>query len=86
MVKIIIGEALVIGVMSWILALLLSLPLTRVLGPAAESAHGASLPLTVSISAAAIWLGLVLVIAVAASATPALRAARLVVREALVYE
>lgn len=36
--------------------------------------------------AVAAWLGLVLVIAFAASAAPALRAARLVVREALAYE
>jgi putative ABC transport system permease protein len=85
-VKIVAGEALFIGAASWILAVAISLPLTRVLGPAARSAHGASLPFTVSISAAAIWLGLVLVIAVAASAAPASRAARLVVREALAYE
>jgi ABC-type lipoprotein release transport system permease subunit len=68
------------------LAVLISLPLIRVLGPAARSAHGASLPFAVSLSAGAIWLGLVLVIAVAASAAPALRAVRLVVREALAYE
>jgi hypothetical protein len=36
--------------------------------------------------AAAMWLGLVLVIAATASAAPALRASRLVVRQALAYE
>ncbi len=85
-VKIVIGEALVIGAASWILAVLISLPLTRVLGPAARAVHGASLPFTVSITAGAIWLGLVLVIAIAASASTASHAARLVVREALAYE
>jgi putative ABC transport system permease protein len=85
-VKIVAGEGLFIGAASWILAVLISLPLTRVLGAAGRSAHGAPLPFTVSISAGAIWLGLVLVVAVAASAAPALRAARLVVREALAYE
>lgn len=85
-VKIITGEALVIGAASWILAVAISLPLSRVLGPAARAAHGTSLPFAVSIGAGAIWLGLVLVIALAASAVPAVRAARLVVREALAYE
>jgi ABC-type antimicrobial peptide transport system permease subunit len=47
---------------------------------------GTSLPFTFSIVAGAIWLGLVLAIAVAASAGPAARAARLVVRDALAYE
>jgi putative ABC transport system permease protein len=84
--KIIVGEAVLIAAMSWLLALLLSLPLTRAIGLRAGMMFGAPLPFTVSIFAAAGWLGLVLVIAVAASALPASRAARLVVREALAYE
>jgi len=71
---------------SWLLALFLSLPLTRAVGLQAGGMFGAPLPFTVSIFAAAAWLGLVLVIAAAASAAPASRAARLVVREALAYE
>ena len=84
--KVIVGEGVLIAAMSWLLALILSLPLTRAVGLLAGTMFGAPLPFTVSIFAAAIWLGLALVIAVAASAAPALRAARLVVREALAYE
>jgi len=84
--KIIVGEGVMIAATSWLLALLLSLPLTRAIGLLAGGMFGAPLPFTVSIFAAVTWLGLVLVIAAAASAVPALRAARLVVREALAYD
>jgi putative ABC transport system permease protein len=85
-VTIIAGEGLFIGAASWVLAVLVSLPLTRLLGLAGRAFHGATLPFTISLAAAAIWLALVFAIALAASAAPALRAARLVVREALAYE
>jgi len=84
--KVIVGEGVLIAAMSWVLALLLSLPLTRAVGSLGGKMFGAPLPFTVSILAAAVWLGLVLAIAIAACAGPALRAARLVVREALAYE
>jgi putative ABC transport system permease protein len=84
--KVIVGEGVLVATMSWFLALLLSLPLTRALGLLAGSMFGAPLPFTISMLAGAAWLGLVIVIAAAASAAPALRASRLVVREALAYE
>lgn len=84
--RVIVGEAAIVAAMSWLLALLLSLPLTRAVGKVAGTMFSAPLPFTVSIGAAAIWLGLALVIAAAASAVPASRATRLVVREALAYE
>lgn len=79
-------EGLFVGGLSWMLAVLISLPLTGAISAMGRSAHGAPLPFTISTSAGAIWLGLVLVIALAASTAPALRAAHLVVREALAYE
>jgi putative ABC transport system permease protein len=85
-VKIVAGESLLIGAASWVLAVLIALPLSGIIGPASRSALGAALPFIVSIWAGAIWLGLMVVIAAAASAAPALRATRLVVREALAYE
>ena len=85
-VKVVIGEALSIAAMSWLLVLLLSLPLTRAIGLLAGGMFGAPLLFTISIIAAAVWLALVLAIAVAASVAPASRAARLVMREALAYE
>jgi putative ABC transport system permease protein len=84
--KIIVGEGVLTAAMSWFVALLLSLPLTRALDMLAAHMFGAPLPFTISVMAAAMWLGLVLVIAATASAAPALRASRLVVRQALAYE
>jgi putative ABC transport system permease protein len=84
--KVIVGEGVLIASMSWFVALLLSLPLTRALGLLAGHMFGAPLPFTISVAAAIGWLGLVLIVAAAASAVPALRASRLVVREALAYE
>jgi putative ABC transport system permease protein len=84
--KVIVGEAVFTTAMSWFVALFLSLPLTRALDLFAARMFGAPLPFTVSVVAAATWLALVLVIAAIASAAPALRATRLVVRHALAYE
>jgi putative ABC transport system permease protein len=84
--KVIVGEGVLIAAMSWCLALLVSLPLTRALGVLAGHMFGSPLPFAVSTMGATAWLGLVLVIAAVASAAPALRASRLVVREALAYE
>jgi putative ABC transport system permease protein len=84
--KVIVGEGVFVAAMSWFLAVLLSLPLTRAIGLRAGQMFGAPLPFTISVIAGIAWLGLVLVIAAAASAAPASRASRLVVREALAYE
>jgi putative ABC transport system permease protein len=84
--KVIVGEGVLTAVMSWFVAVLLSLPLTRAIGLLAARMFGAPLPFTTSVVAATVWLGLVLVIAAVASAAPALRASRQVVRQALAYE
>ena len=84
--EVIVGEGVLTAAISWFVALLLSLPLTRALGLTAARMFGAPLPFTISVLAATAWLGLVLVIAAVASAAPALRASRLVVRQALAYE
>jgi hypothetical protein len=68
--KVIVGEGVLTAAMSWFVALLLSLPLTRALDLLAARMFGAQLPFTVSIVAAAAWFGLVLVIAAVASAAP----------------
>jgi putative ABC transport system permease protein len=84
--KVIVGEGVLTAAMSWFVALLLSLPLTRAIGLLAARMFGAPLPFTVSLAATTGWLGFVLAIAGIASAAPALRASRLVVRQALAYE
>ncbi len=79
-------EGLFIGLLSWLAAGLLTLPVTYAL----ETACGriflkAPLDFYVSPRALALWLGLVLVIASFSSFHPALRAARLRVRDALAH-
>lgn len=84
--KIVAGEGVLIAVVSWPLAILLSLPVTRVLDQLAGGLFGAPLPFTLSIFAAALWLIVIVTISIAATTLPAQRAARLVIREALVHE
>lgn len=84
---IVIAEGIVIGLVSWVLAVLLSVPITYLL----DYSIGVSIfqaPLTVIFnwSGSFIWLGGILLIATLASAVPAWRASRLTVRETLVYE
>jgi len=85
--KIVITEGLVIGLLSWVVGVVLSLPITYVL----DYGVGVSIfqsPLTVIFdwTGSLVWLGCMLVIAAIASAIPAWRASRLTVRDTLVYE
>jgi putative ABC transport system permease protein len=79
-------EAVVIGVLSWGLAVLVSAPLSYLLGATCGNIFfRAPLDFYMSPGAAAMWLGWVVVLASLSGAVPALRAARLTVREALAY-
>ena len=84
-VKIVLSESVTIAVLSWVVALVMALPLIAVIGSFATVMFGTRLPFTVSWAAASLWLVLVVAIALAASAAPALRASRLIVRQALSY-
>ncbi len=80
----VIGEGVLIGVMSWALALVLALPLSGALGRMlGRLAFRFPLPLSVSWGAIAAWLLAIVAGAALASAYPAARAARLTIREAL---
>lgn len=84
--QIVLGEGVLIGAMSWLLACLGALPLTLLLGRLLGNlAFGIALPLVVSPPALVLWLVLVLAGAALASVLPARRAARLTIREALAY-
>ena len=77
-------ESLLIGLMSWVAANVLAVPVTWAL----ETACGriffrAPLDFSMSPAASALWLGLVVALATLASLYPAARAARLPIREAL---
>jgi len=85
--RVVILEGLVIGLISWAIAVPCSIPLASWLG----NSLGISLlarPLVYifSVPAVLMWLGLMIVISVIASIIPAQSAARLTIRDALVYE
>lgn len=84
-VRIVIGEGLVVAILGWLMALILALPLTGLIGSLATVMFGSRLPFTLSGMAISLWLAVVIVLALVASAAPAWRASRLIVREALAY-
>jgi putative ABC transport system permease protein len=84
--RIIVGEGLLVGVLSWVVALVLAVPLMLGLGGVlgTAGAFGAPLLVLVSPTGALAWLGVTSVVSITASLIPARRASRLTVREALV--
>jgi putative ABC transport system permease protein len=85
--QIFVVEGVVIGLLSWVGALLLSLPISRLLGWRIGMTF-AKLPLTYiyDLRAPLLWLVIVAVVAALASLLPARNAAHLAVRETLSYE
>ena len=83
-VAMVVGEGLFIASLSWLAALILSLPLTLGLDQAGGMMFSTPLPFLLSVPAMLGWLALILLIAAIASAAPAWRAASLVVRQALI--
>jgi putative ABC transport system permease protein len=81
------GESVVVALLSFILAVLLSVPLAHLLTRAVGMAFiQTPLDFAYAIAGIGYWLALVLVIGTAASILPALNAAGLSVRESLSYE
>ena len=82
----VIGEGLVIGLISWAIGIVLSIPLARWLGNSiGMSLLARPLDYIFSVPALLIWLALIVVIAVIASIIPAQHAARLTIRDTLAY-
>lgn len=85
--RVVIVEGLVIGFLSWAVAIPFSIPLAVWLGNSLGiSLLARPLDYTFSVPALLLWLGLMTVISVVASIIPAQNAARLTIRDALVYE
>jgi putative ABC transport system permease protein len=83
----VIAEAVVIGMISFVLAIILSIPFTYLLSTIISLAIFQSPIATVfTITGYAIWLALVLVLSALASILPARNAASLTIREVLAYE
>ncbi|TVR69578.1 MAG: ABC transporter permease [Sphaerobacteraceae bacterium] len=85
--KIVVTEGLVVGLLGWLLASILSLPMSWALSYLIGVAFVQSpLEFTFSIAGILLWLIVVLVLSVVASLFPARNAWRLSVREVLAYE
>ena len=84
---IVIVEGMVVGLISWAVSIVLSLPITNILCyGVGMSLLTAPMPAVYGISGILTWLLLTLVLAAIASAWPARRASRLTVRDTLAYE
>lgn len=80
-------EGLVIGLITWVLAIGLSFPITSLLLKiVGDAMMGSALPLTFTPLGILIWLGVVIVLSALASMIPARTAARLTINEVLAYE
>jgi putative ABC transport system permease protein len=85
--KTVIIEGMIIGVISWILAVIASFPITILLNRIISLAiFNSPSQFVLNPLGFFIWLGLVLVLAAVASVLPARNAARLTIREVLAYE
>jgi putative ABC transport system permease protein len=85
--SIVIVEGLAVGLASWLVAVLLSIPFTYLLTYGVGlSIFQSPLPVMFNWSGSLAWLAGILVVATLSSALPAWRAARLTVRDTLVYE
>ena len=81
-----IGEGLMIGLISWLIALPFSIPLGMAFSKLIADAIDFQFGYKYSPLGAVIWLGIVLVLSVISSGMPAWRASRTSVREVLSYE
>jgi len=86
-IRIVVIEGVVIGLISWFFSLILAIPLTWVFcDMIGHSFLNMGLAYRYSIWGAFLWLGLVIVLAIVSSSLPARSASRLTVREVLSYE
>ncbi|HEU0244199.1 MAG TPA: ABC transporter permease, partial [Candidatus Limnocylindrales bacterium] len=80
-------EGLLIGFLAWLIGVVISLPISKVLSDAlGESFVQRPLAFTPALDGIGLWLLAVAILAVIASFLPAFRATRLAVREVLAYE
>jgi len=85
--KSVVIEGLIIGMITWILAIGLSFPISAVLLKIISQAMmGSSMDLSFTTQGVFIWLAVVIVLSFIASILPARNAARLTIREVLAYE
>lgn len=84
--RLFIGEGLILGWLSWLIALPLSLPAGRLMTEALSSALGTEIIYFYTPQGAVYWLAIISVLAILASWLPARRAMNISVRESLAYQ
>ena len=86
-IKSVVIEGVMIGLITWFLAIGVSYPISDILLKIiSESMMGSSMDLTFAPEGVVIWLGVVILLSIAASILPARNAARLTINEVLAYE
>jgi putative ABC transport system permease protein len=87
LMRIILLEGLTIGLISWGIAMLLAMPISKVLYDSVSYAiFGVQSPLAPTLTGFAIWLVLVIMLSILSSFLPAKNATGLTIREVLAYE
>ncbi|MCI0521239.1 MAG: ABC transporter permease [Chloroflexi bacterium] len=87
LMKIVLMEGALIGVISWMLASMAAFPISSVMADAiSQSLFGGDASFGITFTGFAIWLGIVIVLSVLASVMPARSATHLTIREVLSYE
>lgn len=84
--RLFIGEGLILGWLSWLLALPLSLPAGQVMVKALGAAFRIDLLYQYTSAGAVLWLGIISILSIQASWLPARGATRISVRESLAYQ
>ncbi len=85
--RVVIVESIIIGLLSWVLGTILALPLSKILSDAVGVAFiQKPLMFTFSLGGVVVWLIVAIIVAALASFLPARNASRLTVREVLAYE
>jgi putative ABC transport system permease protein len=80
-------EGVIIGLLSWIVAFVLSFPITSLFGAALGNViRGKPWTYILTVSGPLMWLGIVIAVSIVASLLPAQRATQISIREAISYE
>jgi putative ABC transport system permease protein len=85
--NLVIGEGMIIGILSWLLGTLFAFPISKILSETLSQAlFSAPSRTAYSPVGFGLWLGVVIILSVVASVMPARSAAKLTIREVLAYE
>jgi putative ABC transport system permease protein len=81
-----VGEGLILGLLSWLIALPLSIPAGQIMVQAIGQAVDAEIVYKFTPVGALLWLVIIIVLSIAASWLPARSAIRISVRQSLAYQ